>query len=126
MTRPTFADTCCGRLRERMADGAWHLASELEPIGGRRFPARLAEIARGEDGEPMAYDCRTLDSHEGVTMYRMRQYLEGEALPVPRRQRVEELANEVIALRAQVERLQRSATRALRSVQRAIAMGRVV
>lgn len=39
-------------LRRLLADGAWHTATELEAVGGRRYGARLHEIRRGDDGRP--------------------------------------------------------------------------
>lgn len=128
--RPSFADTKCGRLRALMSDGAWHRPAELESVGGRRFPARLDEVSRGEDGgEPLAYDWRTVDGREGVVEYRLRPWREGEARPQPRRHaraRVEELARENAELRARIEQLERRARRGQQGAQAAIDFGRTL
>lgn len=95
--RPEFADNACGRLRRLMSDGAWHASAELERVGGRRFPARLHDIERGEDGYPsLAYDCRAVDGREGAYEYRLRAWNEGEERPRPRRQRAKERIAELL------------------------------
>lgn len=109
--RPDWAPTAAGRLRSFMADGAWHGCGELEYQGGRRFPARLHEIARGADGLPaLAYDVRAVDGREGVFEYRLRPYRDDEERPQPRRlrakARIEELYAEVQRLRARVAELE--------------------
>jgi len=95
--RPDWAPTACARLRQSMLLGIWYTAQNLELVGGRRFPARLHEIARGADGgEPLAYDCTPVT--DGVFWYRLRPYRADEARPQKRKQvakgRIEELARE--------------------------------
>lgn len=46
----TARATACSRLRELLADGAWHSALELVEAGGLRYGGRLHEIRRGLDG----------------------------------------------------------------------------
>lgn len=129
MSRPDFSDTACTRLRHYMAAGAWHAARELEAIGGRRFPARLAEIARGTDGgEAMAYDWRIVDGCEGVVEYRLRAWGADEVRPQPRQRAaaLEEVARENAELRARIAELERQARRWQREAQAAMDFARAV
>lgn len=109
-SRPDWAPTACERLRAFMLAGCWYTSETLERIGGRRFAARLHEIARGADGCPeMAYDCRVVDGCEGIFEYRLREYGPGEDRPKPRRQaareRIEQLARENAELKRRLEQL---------------------
>lgn len=108
--RPWWAPTACERLRNFMLLGAWYSFALLEPVGGRRFPARLHEIARGADGRPpLAYDCETAGL-DGVFKYRLREYRSEELRPKTRRRRthdrIEELARENLALKRRVAELE--------------------
>ena len=119
--RPDWAPTACGRLRLLMRLNVWYRASEFERIGGRRFPARLHEIARGEDGAPAtAYDCRATSADSGVYEYRLREYRPDEERPPERRARtharlgalaaeVVELADEVVELKRRLARYESEA-----------------
>lgn len=110
--RPTWAPTACERLRHFMELDRWYAHHELEAVGGRRFPARLHEIARGAGGAPLAYDCRAISGRDGAFEYRLREYAFGEAmLPLGgrkkrARERIEELARENAALKARIAQLE--------------------
>lgn len=109
--RPAWAPTRCERLRNFMLLGVWYTFEQLEAVGGRRFPARLHEIARGADGRPaLAYDCAAVEGAEGAFKYRLREYRGDEPLPKPRRERtherIKELAAENLRLKARVAELE--------------------
>jgi hypothetical protein len=109
--RPDWAPTACERLRAGMLLGVWYSSQYLEGVGGRRFPARLHEIARGTDGKsPLAYDCRPLEGADGVFQYRLRVYGPGESAPEPKRKkaraRIEELARENAELKRRLSALE--------------------
>lgn len=110
-TRPDWAPTACARLRAGMLLGAWYGADYLTRVGGRRFAARLHEIARGADGfSPLAYDCRAVDGSAGLFEYRLREYGLGEPRPEPKkklaRARIEQLARENAELKRRVAQLE--------------------
>lgn len=110
-TRPEWAPTKCERLRNFMLLGAWYSFAQLEAVGGRRFPARLHEIARGADGRvALAYDCEAIEGQEGAFKYRLRVYRPDEPLPKSRRtrthERIVELARENAHLKARVAELE--------------------
>lgn len=109
--RPEWAPTRCERLRNFMLLGAWYNFAQLEAVGGRRFPARLHEIARGADGRPaLAYDCEAVEGQEGAFKYRLREFREGEERPAPKRRRtqarLDELVRENLQLKARVAELE--------------------
>ena len=109
--RPDWAPTACERLRAGMLLGVWYVSTYLEGIGGRRFPARLHEIARGADEKrALAYDCRPLEGAEGVFQYRLREYAPGESAPESKkkraRERIEELARENLELKRRLSALE--------------------
>lgn len=108
--RPDWAPSACARLRNYMQLGRWYRNDELALIGGTRFPARLHEIARGEGGAALAYDCRPVAGVDGAYEYRLREFEEGEERPRARRlrskERIEELARENAALKARLAQLE--------------------
>jgi hypothetical protein len=72
------APTRCQRLRELLADRAWHSHAEMTQVGGARFGARLLEMRRGQDGgTPWDVEVRSAEDDDRRTEYR----LKGEAAP---------------------------------------------
>ncbi len=98
--RPARAPKRVDALLAFMERGRWYGQHELVAIGGLRFAARLAEIARG--GGNLTYDARCENAETGKFSYRLRERREGEERPKTRRNRVAELVAEVARLRGEL------------------------
>lgn len=106
MSRPQFADTKCAKLRELLADGAWHDQDELADVGGRRYGARLYDIARGLDGgEALKVITEAVGTSEGLYRTRARPYEAGEERPKSK-PRLKDLQRELARANARIAQLE--------------------
>jgi len=106
MSRPQFADTKCARLRELLADGQWHDQDALEAAGGRRYGARLFDLARGLDGgEALKVFTEAVGTSEGLYRTRARPYEADEERPRSK-PRLKELQRELAQANERIQHLE--------------------